>query len=404
MTPAARLAAAADILNTLDPERPVEPQLKAWGRGNRYAGSKDRRAIADRVYTALRYRRSAALRAGGETGRALVLGTLAGADGLPLDDIAGFCKGGYALASLDEAERAALAHDPEWPSDAARLDWPDWLWDAAHQAFADDTGQELDALRQRAPTDIRVNTLKATPEDAIAALQDGTTISRDDITPVPGFPLALRLPPGSPVLASRAWSDGMVELQDAGSQTIAAMLDAQPGETVLDYCAGGGGKTLAFGAAMENTGRLLAFDVQPARMADLPARAARAGVTCLSLIERDDLDALTGACDRVLVDAPCSGSGSWRRDPAGKWRLTSAALANFTRLQDDALDAAIGYLRPGGTLLYATCSILRIENEQRIDAFLARHPGFAQEEDRRLHPARDGCDGFFSARLNLTGC
>ena len=404
MTPAARLAAAADILDTLDLTRPVESQLKAWGRGNRYAGSKDRRAIADRVYMAIRYRRSAALRAGGETGRALVLGTMAGADGLSLDDILAHCSGGYGLASLDEAERMALASDPDWPSNAARLDWPDWLWADAQAVFADDIESELDALRRRAPVDLRVNTLRATVDGAIMALQDDTAITREQIRPVSGFPLALRLPPGSPVLTSRAWREGMVELQDAGSQTVAAMLEARPGETILDYCAGGGGKTLALAAAMENAGRLLAFDVEAARMADLPQRAARAGASILSLLDHSDLKSFEGICDRVLVDAPCSGSGSWRRDPAGKWRLTPATLANYTRLQDEALDAATRYLRPGGTLLYATCSVLRVENEDRIDAFLARHADFNLETNRRLHPARDGCDGFFSARLNLTDC
>ncbi len=404
MTPAARLAAAAEILNTLDFDRPIEAQLKAWGRGNRYAGSKDRRTIADRVYMALRYRRSAALQAGGETGRALVLGTLAIVDGQSIDDIAALCNGGYGLASLDEAERTALARIPDWPNDAARLDWPDWLWDEAKQAFGDDAERELNALRQRAPVDVRVNTLKATVEDAITALQDGTPISRDAIAYVPGFPLALRLPSGSPVLASRAWSDGMVELQDAGSQAVAAMLDARPGETILDYCAGGGGKTLALGAAMEDTGHLLAFDVETRRMTDLPQRAARAGITCITLLKGDDLKTLIGTCDRVLVDAPCSGSGSWRRDPAGKWRLTSAALDTFRRLQDDALRTAARYLRSGGTLLYATCSVLRAENEDRIAAFLDHHPSFSLEENRRFHPARDECDGFFYAKLNLTGC
>ena len=241
-------------------------------------------------------------------------------------------------------------------------------------------------------------------DEAIAALSEDTTITRNDITTLPDFPLALRLPPGSPVLASRAWGDGLVELQDAGSQTVAAMLEAKPGETVLDYCAGGGGKTLALAAHMNNTGRLLAFDVQAGRMADLPRRASRAGVTNLTLLREGVPGTLEGACDRILVDAPCSGSGSWRRDPAGKWRLTPAMLETVTQLQDDALDAAARYLRPGGTLLYATCSILRVENEQRVAAFLHRHPAFTLGPSSRLHPARNGCDGFFAARLLLTGC
>lgn len=399
MTPAARLAAAAALLDTLDPARPVEPQLKAWGRANRYAGSKDRRAIADRVYTVLRRWRSSALAGGGEDGRARVLGSLVQADGLGVAQIKPMCSGGYGLAPLTGAERAALSAPPDWPSEAARLDWPEWLWDAAHAVLGDDTASELDALRQRAPVDLRVNTLKATVEKALDTLrEDGLAPER---TP---HPLALRLPPGAPVLTSRAWRDGLVELQDAGSQAVAEMTGAQPGETVLDYCAGGGGKTLALAAAMGSRGRLLAHDLDAARMADLPQRARRAGVTCLTLADRRTLDGLPGQCDRVLVDAPCSGSGSWRRDPAGKWRLTPDTLAALTRMQDGALDAAARYVRPGGTLTYATCSILTQENEARVAAFLGRHPDYTAGRTLRLHPARDRCDGFFATRLTLTAC
>ncbi len=399
MTPAARLAAAADILDTLGLTRPVEPQLKSWARGNRYAGSKDRRAISDRVYTVLRRLRSASLQGGGETGRLRVLGSLVAVDGLSVDTIEGLCAGGYGLAPLTDAERVALSCMPDWPSEGARLDWPDWLMEQAVEAFGEGVERELDALRQRAPIDLRVNTLKASREQAILALGES------GLDPLPlAAPTALRLPAGSAVAHSRAWREGLVELQDAGSQAIAAMVGAQPGETVLDYCAGAGGKTLALAAAMQNQGRLFAYDVEPGRMADLPERAGRAGVRCLTRLQKCDLAALEGVCDRVLVDAPCSGSGSWRRDPAGKWRLTPEGLSRLTALQDAALDAALRYLRPGGVLVYATCSVLRVENEARIDALLARHPFLTAGQSLHLHPARDECDGFFVGIVNLTAC
>lgn len=396
MTPAARLAAVAGILDTFDLARPVEVQLRAWARGNRYAGSKDRRAIADRLYTILRRWRSCAAQGGGGTGRARVLGSLAAVDGLSTGEIAGLCIDGYGLPWLNDTEWTILSREPDWASGAERLDWPDWLWGAAVEAFGPETARELDALRGRAPVDLRVNTLKATLAQALAALEEDG-ISHAEPRP----PLALRLPPGTPVLTTRAWREGLVELQDAGSQAVAAMTGARPGETVLDACAGGGGKTLALAAMMENRGRLLAFDVATARMADLPERARRAGATRIEILRGDAPERQGGACDRVLVDAPCSGSGSWRRDPVGKWRLTPAMLSALTRMQDEALDTALPALRPGGTLVYATCSVLRAENEDRIAALLARHPGLSLEETRRLHPARDGCDGFFAARLSL---
>ena len=391
MRPSARLAAAAEILDGFASKRPVEPQLKAWARDNRYAGSKDRRAIADRVYTILRHLLTCAAQGGSTTGRALVLGSLVAVDELTILEIDALCPGGYGLAPLDEAERAALTSPPNHPSEAARLDWPAWLWDHANDAFGTDTPAELDALRQRAPVDLRVNTLKTTVEQAISTLQ------ADDFAPETVGPLALRLPPNSPVFRAEAYTNGLIELQDAGSQIVAAMTGTQPGETVLDFCAGAGGKTLALAAMMQNDGILIAHDIDPARMAALPARATRAGVTCLRPIADG---ALPDDCDRVLVDAPCSGSGSWRRDPAGKWALSPERLAELTAAQDDALNMAAQHIRPGGTLTYATCSILPVENEARITAFLACHTDFHLLDQRRLHPARDGCDGFFAATLS----
>ncbi len=390
MTPTARLAAAASILDTLDPARPVEQQLKSWARANRYAGSKDRRAIADRVYTVLRRRRTCAAQGGGDTGRALVLGSLAIADGLIPAAIAELCTGGYGLAPLSKDERTSLDSAPSYPSDAARLDWPDWLWEEAQSAFGMDTERELDALRLRAPIDLRVNTLKATIEQASESIRES------GFNPEQVGPLALRLDPGAPVFRMQAYLDGLVELQDAGSQIIAAATGAKPGEMVLDFCAGAGGKTLALAADMQNRGKLIAHDINSVRMAGLSDRAIRAGATCITQMPTH---ALHENCDRVLVDAPCSGSGSWRRDPAGKWALTAEKLNDLTTMQDDALDNAARHVRPGGTLTYATCSILRPENEARVAAFLTRHAGYSLLAEHRLHPARNACDGFYSAIL-----
>jgi 16S rRNA (cytosine967-C5)-methyltransferase len=197
--------------------------------------------------------------------------------------------------------------------------------------------------------------------------------------------------------ASRAYTQGMVELQDVSSQLVAEIAGARPGMTVFDYCAGGGGKTLALAAAMQGRGRLLAWDVNPRRMADLPERARRAGAD-VRVLSDAECAALKPVCDLVLVDAPCSGTGAWRRKPEGKWRLTPAELAGYPPLQDAILDAAAGKVRPGGTLVYATCSLLARENEERAAAFASRNPGWTSEGSRRLSPL-DGGDGFFVARF-----
>lgn len=396
MTPSARLAAAADILDGLTMDRPVDPQLKAWARSNRFAGSGDRRAIADRLYTCLRQRRSAARQGGGETGRAIVLGSLRVNDHLKPSEIETLCTGGYGLAPLTDAECTALAASPAYASEAERLDWPDWLYPAAHEAFGDDTASELDALRQRAPLDVRVNTLLTTlPEARAALLAEGI-----DTQPVAASATALRLLPGAALLNTAAFRDGWVEPQDAASQAIACFADAQPGETVLDFCAGAGGKTLALAAAMANEGHLLAHDIDPRRMSALPERANRARATLIRQVSRGQVEA--ASCDRVLVDAPCSGSGSWRRDPLGKWRLTPERLEQLGTAQEQALEQAARFVRPGGTLTYATCSVLPIENTRQVTEFLAKMPDFLLEDTLSLWPARDATDGFYGAQLRRT--
>ena len=287
-----------------------------------------------------------------------------------------------------------------WPAsrrrapDPIRLDYPDFLDAPLRAALGADFEAVLAAMQSRAPVDLRVNTLKTNPNAAIVVLaRDGVQTA-----PHPLTPNALRvLENPRAVAASRAYTSGMVELQDVSSQHVAALAGARPGMTVLDYCAGGGGKTLALAAAMEGRGRLLAWDVNPRRMSDLPDRARRAGAA-VQVLDTPGIARLGPVCDLVLVDAPCSGTGAWRRKPEGKWRVTPEEIAGFPPLQDGILDAAAAHVRPGGLLVYATCSLLIEENEARATAFAARHPGWRAESARRLSPI-DGGDGFFVARF-----
>lgn len=376
MTPSARLAAAAHILDVLDLGRPVEPQLRAWGRANRYAGSKDRRAVADRVYACLRRRRSAALL--GEDGRALVLGSLAVEDGLDPDGIAALCEGTYALRAPSLQERAILADPPSVP------DWPDWLLPEAERAFGPARDEEIEALARRAPLDLRANALRTSREGAAAALAEEGI----DADPMSLAPWALRCEAGAPAARGMAFAQGFVEPQDAGSQAVVSFAAPREGERVLDLCAGAGGKSLALAAATGNRATIHAWDAFPERLAPLRERAERAGARIDMPTQPE-----AGGYDLVLADAPCSGSGSWRRDPTGKWRLTPERLASLTEAQDGVIERALALVRPGGRVVYATCSVLPMENEDRIARFDA-------SRTLRLHPARDGCDGFFAAWLD----
>lgn len=388
MTPGARLSAAIEMLDAALAGEPAERALTRWARASRFAGSKDRAAVRDLVYDGLRRRRSLGWQGGGDSGRAILLAHQA-AEGADLDAL---CTGeGFDPAPLTDAERAALAREAAAP-EAVRLDYPDFLRDELARSLGADFEPVLRAMQARAPVDLRVNALKTNPDAATVVLaRDGVQVARHPLAPQ-----ALRvLDNPRLVAASRAYTSGMVELQDASSQLVAELAGARPGMTVLDYCAGGGGKTLALAAAMQGRGRLLAWDANPRRMADLPERARRAGAE-VRLLSDEALAALKPVCDLVLVDAPCSGTGAWRRKPEGKWRLTPEALAGFPPLQDAILDAAAARVRPGGRLVYATCSLLACENEERAAAFAARHPDWQAEEQRRLGPL-DGGDGFFVA-------
>ena len=376
MTPGARLQAAIEVLDRVQAGTVPEAALTNWARASRFAGSKDRAAVRDHVYDVLRRKRSCAALGGGESGRALALGLLRGQGA----DVAVFDGAGHAPAPLSEAERAHLAA-PVQMSDGERLDCPDWLMPALRASLGADFELVMEALRHRAPVFLRVNVAKVDRAGAIDALAaEGVLAVAHPLTDT-----ALEVTQNARrVRQTRAFAEGLVELQDAASQAVVAELPPLKGLTVLDYCAGGGGKALAMAAL---GARVTAHDVAAARMRDIPARAARAG-TRIAVTTRAE-----GTFDLVLADAPCSGSGSWRRDPAGKWALTPARLAELQRIQAQVIDGAAKRVRPGGWLAYATCSMLRAENADAIAAFLTRSPGFRVERTRHFTPL-DGADGF----------
>ena len=387
MTPSARIQAAIDLLDAIiasarDGGPAADTLIARYFKERRYAGSRDRRAVRDHVYDAIR-------RAGErpDTGRAAMIGL---AQDQP--DLA---------ALFDGSPHAPLPIEPgEAGAEAGAV--PAWL----QPLLAAPVEQE--ALLGRAPVDLRVNRLKAAPADVAPLLPDAA--------PIPGLPDALRLPEGWPIEQQPVWRDGLVEVQDAGSQWIAAACDAQPGMTVADLCAGAGGKTLALAAAMAGQGRLIAADTIRTRLARLEPRAQRAGATFIETLLLDQsheargLAALQAQADLVLVDAPCSGTGTWRRNPEARWRLTPARLDRLIGEQARILDFAAPLVKPGGVLLYATCALVDREGRDQVAAFLARHAGWAADAidlpvgrahggGTLLTPGHDGSDGFFFARL-----
>lgn len=381
------------LLDEVIAGEPAERALTRWSRASRFAGSKDRAAIRDTVFDALRRRRSCLWRSGQtqESGRALVIGLLA-ADAP--EDLALFDGDGYSPPPLDDAERGAIRSGVEGAPDPVAFDYPDFLDAELDRSLGPDKRAVMAVLQSRAPVDLRVNLLKADLNRARAAL----AAERFEVEPVAGAPTALRVTGNArQVAASQAYRIGLVELQDAASQVVADALDAQPGMKVLDLCAGGGGKTLAVGARMAGRGTLVAYDINPRRMQDLPGRAARAGLK-VQIADDAGLARATGFFDRILIDAPCSGTGSWRRNPDHKWRLTQAELAGLVRTQASILDRAADLLAPGGRIVYATCSILRCENEDQVAAFLDRAPTLGALGATRLRPGDTG-DGFFHCLL-----
>ena len=381
MTPGARLAAAIEVLADIETRRrPAPDALKDWGLGHRFAGSKDRAAIESLVYDALRRRASAAWVMGAAEPRAILLGMLHLQRGMTLDTIAALCSGeGHAPVPLTAEERARLRR-PSLDGAPAYVagDAPEWIVPSLARAFADSLVPDLQALACRAPIDVRVNRLKATRR----ALQDAAP--HLGFKETPHAPDGLRLWPGEdgrgPALQSEPeFLQGWFEIQDEGSQLAALLTAARPGETVTDLCAGGGGKTLALAARMENRGRLIATDGDPRRLAPIHARLQRAGVALAEVRtprgRADPVADLDGTADLVLVDAPCTGTGTWRRNPDAKWRLRPGSLAQRVAQQSAVLDRAAALARPGGRIVYVTCSVLPEENDDQVSALLGRHPG-----------------------------
>lgn len=432
MTPAARISAAIEVLTDLiQRRRPAADALKDWGLARRFAGSKDRAAVASLVYDALRRRASSAHALGEETPRALVLGMLVSQRGMRADEIAALFTGqNHAPAPLTEFEVAGLATfdlsaAPGW----VRADVPEWLWPSFVEAFAEHAVAEGEALAERAPVDIRANRLK-TGRDALRS-------ALAHLQPEMGAwsPDALRFQPGpdgrGPTLQSEAaFFAGEFEIQDEGSQLVAALAGARAGETVIDLCAGAGGKTLALAALMGNEGRIFATDLDSRRLSPLHDRLTRSGASNVEVrVPRsrghDALSDLSGTADLVVVDAPCTGSGTWRRNPDAKWRVRPGALAERIKEQAEVLDRAAGLVRSGGRIAYITCSVLPEENDVAVEAFLARHPGFAlvpmrdllsagevdfgllarfaTQSGLQLSPARTGTDGFYLSCLAAPG-
>ncbi|MDF0599430.1 RsmB/NOP family class I SAM-dependent RNA methyltransferase [Psychromarinibacter sp. C21-152] len=384
MTPAARIAAAIEVLDAVLAGEAAEKVLTGWARGHRFAGSGDRAAIRDHVFDALRCRRSCAWVGGADTGRGLMLGAVRLAGGAPEEMFTG-ARFAPAPVGADEGGES-LEDAPE----AVRLDMPDWLMPPMAESLGDDCTPVLEALRRRAPVFLRVNAAKAEVAEARAALAEEGVSTR----PHPLAETALEVTENPRrVQGTRAYREGLVELQDAASQAVCAALPAGPGTRVLDYCAGGGGKALALAA---RGAEVVAHDADPRRMRDLPERARRAGVR----IETVATEALpsAGRFDLVLCDAPCSGSGAWRRSPEAKWRLTPARLRELQEIQMDILLRSCDLVAPGGTLAYATCSLLAAENDRTVAAFRAAAPAWRLVDQRRWTP-RDGGDGFYLAQL-----
>jgi 16S rRNA (cytosine967-C5)-methyltransferase len=384
MRPAGRLSAAIEVLDDiLARHRPVADALSDWGKSHRFAGSSDRAAIGALVYDALRHRASTGWRMGADTPRALAIGIAVRAWKLEADEVAALCNGvEHAPATLSEAERTGLARSLDAAPDHIRADVPEWLWPAFASRFGTSAVAEGEALATRAPADIRVNTLKANRERTRKAL------APFGATATPFSPVGLRVPPAdgagrTPNLQPEAaFQAGWIEFQDEASQLAALVASAahpQAGQ-VLDYCAGGGGKSLALAAAKGNKGQIYAHDADRHRLGPIHQRLQRAGVRNVQVRppRAGALDDLEGRMDLVLIDAPCTGTGVWRRRPEAKWRLTPEALAKRKQEQRAILADALRFVKPGGRLAYVTCSLIEEENEGQVNALLAVEPGFAR--------------------------
>jgi 16S rRNA (cytosine967-C5)-methyltransferase len=426
LTPSARLSAAIEILADIETRRrPAADALKDWGLSHRFAGSGDRAALAGLVYDMLRRRASARWLLDADTPRATLIGMLALQRGLTEQSLAGLFSGDrFAPEALSAEERQALASRKlaDAPFDV-QADVPHWLWGSFEAAFGAEAIAEGRALAERAPVDLRVNTLKASRDKLLGELEPLGASA----TPLSSWGVRVPLGPegrNPAIQAEETFQKGWFEIQDEGSQLAGLIAAARPGEQVLDLCAGGGGKTLEFAAAMENKGQIFATDSDKRRLAPIHERLSRAGVRNVQVrtprgsLPTEDLDS---RMDMVLVDAPCSGSGTWRRNPDAKWRLRPSSLADRQKDQASVLRAGARAVRAGGRLVFVTCSVLPEENDASVRAFLADHADFTMTPlpalaraaglsafarfgssggtGLQLSPRRSGTDGFFIAVL-----
>ena len=409
-----QISAAIEVLTDIfERHRPASVALADWGRGHRFAGSRDRSVIGTLVYDALRKRASLAWRMNSETPRALCLGVIRFVWGFSPETISELCDGSqHAPSRLDDhehlqlkADRDTVASMPDWVS----ADAPEWLFQELQRAFGKAAGTEGQALAERAPIDLRVNSLKAERARVLKAFQ------KYDAAPTPFSPAGVRIPSPSPqtknpnVEAEAAHGKGWFELQDEASQIATFLSGAGPRFQVMDLCAGSGGKTLGLAALMQNTGQIYAYDSEKQRLRPIFERLKRAGARNVQILDAGDevsLAGLSGRMDVVFADAPCSGSGVWRRRPDAKWRLTPAALADRIEDQRNVLNLAAPLVKPGGRLVYATCSVLPSENSDQTKWFLSRWPHFREFSWReawdssQLSPAPSGQDSVNALQLS----
>ncbi len=424
MRPGARIKAATEVLDAiLGRHQPVAIALADWGKAHRFAGSGDRNAIGGIVYDALRRRASIAWALGSDSPRVLAIGAAQSALALQPHEVIAACDGSdWAPEALTEAEQAGLTRPLDDAPDHVRADIPEWLWPGFERIYGASAVAEGQAMAQRAPADLRVNTLKSMREKVLKALQEYGA------EPTPYSPIGVRVPaPQGPIRtpnlqAEAAFQAGWFEIQDEGSQLVALLSGAGPRLQVLDLCAGGGGKTLAMAAAMQNTGQIYAYDQDRMRLKPIFDRIKRAGVRSVQILRAGDekaLLALGPRFDTVLVDAPCTGTGTWRRKPDAKWKLKARNLEERQAEQSALLDQAATLVKPGGRLVYVTCSVLPEENTDQAAAFVSRTTGFdvlpfgdvwraalateppvsadGRMDTLTLTPGQHGTDGFFFA-------
>lgn len=439
MTPGARLQAAIDILKDIDSSQTAaDAIIRAYFRPRRYAGSKDRRAVTERVFNIIRHRARLDWWIAGAAGdiqpsaRLRVVASLFIQDAETPDSVTSLFDGeGHSPSPLTPEEQhladnlagKPLHHDAMPPG--VRFETPEWMDDLLRQQWGDDFANQMAGLNSPAPVDLRVNGSRVTREQARKSL----SVDHIKTELTPHSPLGLRLMERARLEETKAFKKGLVEVQDEGSQLVALLCQAKPGMTVIDYCAGAGGKTLALADAMglqdsaQKKGRLVACDISTKRMSGMEDRLKRGGVGGVKqlVIGGTEIEALKGQADRVLCDVPCSGVGAWRRHPEARWRLTAARLDEHLKEQQNVLEKAAQLVKSGGRLIYATCSLLEQENQRQIERFLADHADYKAlsmkdvwseitaspcppaEHGLLLSPAITGTDGFFCAALEKHG-